>query len=143
LRWAGVPGLAATLAGAMFGLVGVGIMALVSRKMGSMSHCITYCPIGLTANLLGKINPFRIGIRNTCTDCGACRFACRYDALNKEDISLRRPGLTCTLCGDCITRCHENSIHYTFPGLSPDTARKVFLVLAISLHAVFLGVARL
>jgi polyferredoxin len=143
LRMAGVPGLAATLAGAMFGLVGVGIMVLVSRKLGSMSHCVVYCPIGLAANLLGKLNPFRIRISNTCTDCGACRLACRYDALNKEDIEKRRPGLTCTLCGDCITRCHEDSIHYKFPGLSPGAARIVFIVTAISLHAVFLGVARL
>lgn len=143
LRLAGVPGLAATLAGAMCGLAGVGIMVLVSRKMGSMTHCISYCPIGLAANVLGKLNPFRIKISQTCTDCGACRLACRYDALNKQDISNRKPGLTCTLCGDCITRCHEKSIHYSFPGLSPASARILFIVIAVSLHAVFLGVARL
>lgn len=132
-----------TWAGAIFGLAGLGIMIFISRKRGSMTHCVVYCPIGLAANLLGKLNPFRIKINDTCTDCGACRLACRYDALNKENIEARRPGITCTLCGDCITRCHENSIHYSFPGLSPGTARIVFIVMAVSLHAVFLAVARL
>jgi len=143
LRWWDVSGIAATLTGATFGLMGVGIMALVSRKRGSMVHCISYCPIGLAANVLGKLNPFRLRITNSCTDCGACGYACRYDALSKEDIKNRKPGLTCTLCGDCISRCNDKSIHYSFPGLKPQTARALFIVTAVALHAVFLGVARL
>lgn len=58
-------------------------------------------------------------------------------------ITNRKPGLTCTLCGDCITRCKENSLKYNFLGMNSEIARYFFLVLAISLHAVFLGVARL
>jgi polyferredoxin len=143
LKLAGVPGLTATITGALFGLIGVGIMVFISRKKGLMVHCISYCPIGLMANLMGKINPFRIKITNTCTDCNACRTTCNYDALTISDIKNRKAGLTCTLCGDCITKCHAKSIQYKFLGLNPDTARVVFLVIAVSLHAVFLGVARL
>jgi len=143
LRTLGVPGIVATLSAAFFGVLGVGIMVVFSRKAGVMTHCVTYCPIGLAANWLGRINPFRVRITDTCTECGACKLACRYEALKDTDIKNRKPGLTCTLCGDCITRCKENSLRYKFLGTSHETARYIFMVLVISLHAVFLGVARL
>lgn len=143
LRIAGAPGITAVWMAAVFGLVGVGIMIVVSRKKGVMTHCITYCPVGLAANWMGRLNPFRIRIDYSCTECGACKPACRYDALTDADIKNREPGLTCTLCGDCITRCKEESLQYRFLGMNPQTARFFFIVLVVSLHAVFLGVARL
>jgi polyferredoxin len=144
LRLLGVASTAATAAGLTVGLIGVGIMVLVSRRMGTMVHCAMYCPIGLVANLLGKLAPFRLRIsQDTCTDCGACTIKCRYGALRPEHIEARRPGLSCTLCGDCISACRGKSIEYRLLGLSPRVARTVFLVMVVSLHAVFLGVARI
>jgi polyferredoxin len=143
LRWFGVNGTVATLLGLAFGVVGVGVMVVASRRVGVMVHCTMYCPIGLAADVLGKLSPFRLRITDGCTDCGACTLKCRYDALRPEDIDARRPGLTCTLCGDCLSSCKGRSIEYRFGGLAPRTARIVFLVLVVSLHAVFLGVARI
>jgi NAD-dependent dihydropyrimidine dehydrogenase PreA subunit len=143
LRVFGAPGLLAVIVAAAFGLAGVAIMVLFSRKSGTMTHCITYCPIGLVANWLGRISPFRLRITDNCTECGACRLACRYEALTSADIEKRKPGLTCTLCGDCITRCKENALEYKFLKMKPTTARYFFIVTAASLHAIFLGAARL
>jgi polyferredoxin len=144
LRALGVSGSTATLLGAGFGLLGVGIMLAVSRQMGTMVHCAVYCPIGLVANVLGRISPFRLRIANTgCSECTACALECRYGALRPEDIEARRPGLSCTLCGDCVTSCRGGFIRYAFLGLRPETARTLFLVMVVSVHAVFLGVARI
>jgi polyferredoxin len=143
LRQLGVSSLIATWLGLAFGLVGVGVIVAVSRRFGAMVHCTMYCPVGLAADVLGKLSPFRLRITDGCTDCGACSFKCRYDALRPEDIRARLPGLTCTLCGDCLSSCKGKSIEYRFAGLSSHTARTVFLVLVVSLHAVFLGVARI
>ncbi len=143
LRLLGVNGTVATGLGALFGLMGVGIMLFVSRKNGVMTHCVTYCPMGLAANLLGKISPFRVRISNSCTDCGACTSACRYDALAETDIAKRKPGFTCTLCGDCTHTCPHASIDYRFFTLSPKAARALFYVMVVSFHAVCLGVARI
>jgi polyferredoxin len=144
LRVAGVPGITATLLGLAVGLIGVGIMVTTSRRTGSMIHCTMYCPVGLAADVLGKLSPFRLRLReDSCTDCGACAITCRYGALRPEDIARRRPGLTCTLCGDCLPACRSNAIEYRCPGLSPPIARAAFLLLVVSLHAVFLGVARI
>ncbi len=143
LRGLGASGIAAAALALLFGLSGVLVMILVSRRMGAMVHCTVVCPMGLIANLIGKLSPFRIRIQEGCTDCGACTTACRYDALNAEHITRRKPGLYCTLCGDCLNRCKEGQIEYRFPGLRGSDARSLFLALTISLHAVFLGVAML
>jgi ferredoxin len=127
----------------IFGIVGVGIMVSLSTRWGMMVHCTTYCPMGIISNLIGKINPWRLRINDHCTQCGACTRVCRYDALSLENIEQKKPGITCTLCGDCIASCKDRSITYHFPGLTPLAAHKAFLVMCITLHAVFLGVARM
>ncbi len=149
-RRLGVPGTVAALWAAAFGLVGVLIMPTFSRRRGMMVHCTAYCPIGLVGNLLGKLSPFRMRMDVGCdrfSRCGACARACRYGALAERDVARGRPGLTCTLCGDCVGVCPRNnpSTHmgYRLFRLSPETSRRVFLAIVISLHAVFLGVARI
>ncbi len=139
----GVPVFPAVLMGAFFGLTGVAVMIFWSRKTGRMAHCTIYCPIGLLADILGKISPFRLQIGKECTECIKCSDPCRYDALREKNIRERKPGITCTLCGDCLSTCPQNTIHYTFFNLSPEKARALFLVFILSLHSIFLGVARI
>jgi polyferredoxin len=144
LRIMQVPALTATLIGGGFGVVGLGIILLVSCKQGRMVHCIAYCPIGTLVNLTRYVNPFRMYIdHNSCTDCLACTRYCRYDALNRKDILARKPGLTCTLCGDCLSSCHAGSIKYRFLGLPPEAARNLYLVVTITLHASTMALARM
>lgn len=142
LRLAGAQPTAAILLGGVFGLVGVAIMLWWSRRTGQMTHCIAWCPIGALATWFGRLSPFRLRIGAACNDCGACTTFCRYDALTEHDIAQRRPGATCTLCGDCIRSCKDRVIEYRLPGLSADPSRLTFLVLVVSLHAVFMGLAR-
>ena len=141
LNRAGIPGTTATLLGGAFGIGGVFVMTLLSRRTGAMIHCIAYCPLGALATLAGKVSPFRMRIDSTCDRCGACTPACRYGALSEPQVARGRPGPSCTLCGDCVRRCKHGSVQYRLPGLRPETARTVFLVIVVSLHAVFLGVA--
>lgn len=143
LKWLGASMMLATLLGAIFGLVGVGMMIFWSRIKGVMTHCLTYCPIGFLATFLGKISPFRIRIKDGCTKCRACTSVCRYDALQLEDIIRQRPANSCTLCGDCIGSCKGKFLEYRFFHLAPEIARAIFLVIAVVLHAVFMGVARI
>ncbi len=143
LRAVGASFTVAAAAAIGFGLVGVAIMLFWSRSVGVMTHCVVFCPIGLLANLLGKISPFRIRLMAGCTECGKCTKTCRYDALCKKDIEKRKPSITCTLCGDCLGACSDAQIEYRFGPLKGEQARRVFLVLVVSLHAVFMAVARI
>ncbi len=133
----------ATALGIAFGLIGIGFMVLWSRKKGVMTHCLIYCPIGILATWLGKLNPFRIGIKDGCSKCRACTSVCRYDALQWDDIVKQRPASSCTLCGDCIGSCKGRFLEYRFLNWNGDTVRMIFLVLIVVMHAVFLGVARI
>lgn len=143
LRALGVPGGTAVMVTAAYGLGGVAVMVLWSRRKGAMTHCVSYCPIGIVTTVLGRVNPFRLRIGTDCTSCGACSRPCRYDALKPEDIARRRPGSSCTLCGDCVGRCPDGQMRYWLPGVSPFAARAAFITLVVGLHTAFLGVARI
>ena len=143
LRLLKVDGIVAGVVAISFGVFGIGIMTLLSTRRGVMVHCTAFCPLGLAGNILGKISPFRLRIKSSCTKCGLCVPQCRYNALDMVKISKRRPGFSCTLCGDCLGACRDNAIAFTFLGLNERNARALFLTLTISLHAVFLGVARI
>ncbi len=151
LRLTGAPPLVAGAAALAFGLGGVVVMLLVSRRRGAMVHCLSYCPIGALATTLGRLSPFRVRIRGAgpageagCDRCMRCRLACRFDALGREDVARGRPDPTaCTLCGDCLASCPGGFLEYRFPGLRAERARALFLVLTVSLHAASLGLARI
>lgn len=140
----GVPGVYAAGAGLFFGISGTGLMLFWSRKKGVMTHCTTYCPIGLFAVILGKISPFRMMINDSCTDCMRCTTVCRYNALSKQDVRNRKPNINCTLCGDCVSVCdvEESAINYRYFKMKPETARKFYIVMAASLHTVFMAIGR-
>ena len=143
LRFAGAGGkLAAAVAGG-FGVLGLLAMAVLSPRRGVMVHCVSICPLGVASMLLGKISPFRVRISDACTECGRCTPVCRYHALSREDVRRRRPGANCSLCGDCLHACGERALVYRFARLGAETSRRLFLVLVVALHAVFLGVARI
>jgi len=143
LRFLQVPLKIATLLAIAFGLGGIAVIIFISRKKGYMAHCLLYCPIGTIVNYLKLLNPFRIYIDKDCTMCMKCTTVCKYDALNLIDLKNRKPGPTCTYCGDCISACKDNYIRYRFFNLQPETARKLYLFLTVSIHAVFLALARI
>ena len=143
LRWLNVPLLTSTLIAAAFGITGIGIMILISLKRKKMVHCVMYCPVGTIVNGLKYVNPFRMYIDQSCTLCMHCTKFCKYDALNPADIKNGKPSITCTLCGDCLAGCHHNSIKYKFFSANPERARKIYLLLTISLHAACIALARI
>ena len=139
----GVSNLVASLCGLSAGVIGLAIILFISRRKNKMFHCTLYCPIGTLTNYLRIVSPFRMTITDNCTTCMACTLQCRYDALNLENIKQRKPGMTCTFCGECLTACHQQAIRYHFFGLRPESARNLYLILTISLHACFLVLARI
>ncbi len=143
LRFLGISVTAAAVAALGFGSLGVLVMILVSRKLGTMFHCVVFCPIGLIANVLGKISPFRILFSKDCDGCGACAPSCRFGALEKAHIERRKVGVSCTLCGDCVGKCKTNQLVYSFGKFNSPAIRLIFLAIVVSLHAVCLGIARI
>jgi ferredoxin-type protein NapH len=143
LRWFHVPLRISTIVAVLFGIGGILVIMTFSRKKGKMIHCLTWCPIGTIVNYGKYINPFRMYIDSSCTLCMKCTNYCKYDALNPEDIKSGKPAVTCTYCGDCLSACHANSIKYKFFRMKPDNARRLYLFLTVSFHAIFLALGRI
>lgn len=127
----------------VFGILGVLIIIILSSIKGRMIHCIYWCPLGTILNYARVINPFRMYIDNNCSECMRCTKTCKYLALEKNDIEKRKPGFTCTMCGDCISSCHSGSIKYKLWNLQPERAHRIYVVLTIAVYIVFLNVARI
>ncbi|MDH5561030.1 MAG: hypothetical protein OEY59_09285, partial [Deltaproteobacteria bacterium] len=143
LRYLGVSSQTAGILAVVFAFVGIFVMFFFSRTTGAMVHCLTYCPIGILADFAGKISPFRLKIKDECSTCRLCTITCRYDALNIEDLERKKPGITCTLCGDCLSACKDSFITYSFFGFQHKIAYPLFIVTIVTFHACFLGLARL
>lgn len=143
LRLFSVNTLISTMVGILFGVGGLAVIILWSRRKGKMMHCILYCPIGTVVNYLKYVNPFRMYIDQSCSFCGSCSQVCRYDALTLNDLARKKPGITCTYCGDCLSACQISSLHYKVFGLNSELSRKIYLFLTISIHAIFLALARI
>jgi ferredoxin len=126
-----------------FGIGGIILMAYLSPRRGRMAHCTLWCPVGALVSGLKPVNPFRFYIDQNCDQCFRCTLKCPYDALRKENILAGKPGSTCTYCGDCISSCHTGSLRYKFFKMKPENARKLFLLLSISLHTLSLCLARI
>ncbi|HLP71973.1 MAG TPA: 4Fe-4S binding protein [Bacteroidales bacterium] len=143
LRWMKVTALTSTLVAVAFGLTGISVMIFFSYRKKKMVHCSLYCPIGTIVNVTKHVNPFRMYIDKSCTLCMNCTRFCKYDALDVASIKAGKPAIGCTLCGDCLAGCHHDSIKYKFLKLKPESARNLYLILTISLHATCLALARI
>jgi polyferredoxin len=142
LRLFRTPVIYAIISASALGIAGAFIIAFISTRKNKMIHCLTYCPVGTAVLYLKYLSPFRMLIDKQCNNCMKCSACCRYDALGTEEIKNLRPGISCTLCGDCVASCSKGAIRYGFFKLHPDKARNFYLVISISLHAAFLGLAR-
>mgnify|MGYP001295775115 CR=1 FL=1 len=143
LRFLRVDKLTSTWLAVSFGIAGLLVMILFSRKKGKMVHCLAWCPIGTIVSGLKHINPMRLVINDSCTSCMACTSYCKYDALKKEDIMKKKPALSCTLCGDCVNSCHAGSLQYKLFKLNPSVSRNIYLGITITLHAMTMVLARI
>lgn len=88
-------------------------------------HCMSYCPFGALASVLGKISFSKVKINeNKCTSCGICAKNCPVMAIDEEKIKTKDETnqnnklnyiyFTCTKCGKCIDNCPQKAIDFNF-----------------------------
>lgn len=130
-------------AGLSWGIAGIIIIAIISRNKGSMKHCLYWCPVGLIINLFSRLYPIRIRISDSCDECMKCSNRCRYEALGKTNIKNKKPAITCTNCGDCLSICKKQSLEYTAFGFSGEKVRQIWIIIIATIHCVFLTLARI
>ena len=142
LRALGVDTATAVAIAVAYGVFSLLIMALVSRKYRGMTHCLSFCPMGLVVSVLGRISPWRVRVNSSvCDNCGACEKICKYSAITSESRAVGKTLMRCSLCRDCITVCRNQALFIRCPGLSPRSAWVAFAGLTTVLHVIFLSVA--
>ncbi|MDI6740204.1 MAG: 4Fe-4S binding protein [Candidatus Edwardsbacteria bacterium] len=63
--------------------------------------CRYFCPLGGMLAFVSKFTPFRRRV-SACTNCAACRNACRMNAIKPDNSYLPDE---CALCLECVIRC--------------------------------------
>lgn len=126
-----------------FGAAGVAVILFLSRRFRSMVHCTAFCPMGLVANLLGRLSPWRIKVDTArCDNCGACEKICGYRAITPESRAKGGTLLQCSLCRDCTAVCRTHAITLQSVCLAKYLNQRVFVALLAVVHVVFLAIAR-
>lgn len=148
--FSGAPGLFTYVGGRQTGApdatTGPGLISLFCFLMtaahflrGGMHAGTVWC-VGLAVGLLGRLSPWRMRVRETCTGCMQ-RAACRDLAISRAGGACRI-SRRCSLGRDCISRCSRG-----VPGLgtagpfssAPSEREDLYLVTLISaMHAAFL-----
>lgn len=117
----------------------------MSAAGGVREYCSRFCPMGLAAGLLGRLSPWRMRVKETCTGCMQCAAACRDLAISREGGACRI-SRRCTLCRDCISRCSHGALGLgmggPFSSVPSARADMYFVTLVSVMHVVFLATAR-
>lgn len=126
-----------------WGFVALLVMIFLSPKKSSMMQCRYWCPTGLIVNITSQLYPIKMRINKNCDSCYRCTSSCKFGALTKKDIADQKPGFTCTNCGDCLSHCHVSALNYKLFRYEGESIRKLWIVLTVTLHVVFLALARI
>ena len=112
-------------------------LALCAARYGR-AYCNTICPVGTTLGLLSKFALYKVRFdKSKCRNCSLCERNCKASAINFREGTVDYS--RCVACGDCLTKCHFDALHYTRkqqrheePGV--DTSRRA-MVAATALAA--------
>ena len=143
LRLAGLPWPWALVLALALGLALLPCALWLSRKLGIPVYCCGICPLGMTANLLARLSPWRLRRNGHCTGCGACARVCRYGALRLDgDGRVAGPGWRCTLCRDCMSVCRHRALEIRCCGQGGAWVEQALLCSLSVLHTLFLFMGR-
>jgi len=79
--------------------------------------CRNLCPLGALLALFSRHRFLNRVVDESCTQCGLCTTSCRMNAVSED--ALAADAAECIVCGECVDRCPEHSIRYTFLSTAP------------------------
>lgn len=120
------------------------LMTAAHFLRGGMNAGVMLC-MGLAAGLPGRLSPWCMRVKETCTGCMQRAAACHDLAISREG-GVCRISRRCTLCRDCISRCSHGALGLgmagPFSSVPPVRADMYFVTLVCVMHVVFLATAR-
>jgi Pyruvate/2-oxoacid:ferredoxin oxidoreductase delta subunit len=99
---------------AVFVTLGVITLVVGPFVLGKRVFCGLICPFGAWQSFFGKVNPFRVTVREeACTKCRACAVACPTFSIEQAPSSIPKVLAYCNRCGECVDVCPTHAITYT------------------------------
>ena len=102
--------------------------------------CRALCPLGALYGLMARFSRLRRRPAALCPDCGECATLCKMAALSPEE-PLRHQTAECQLCLNCMARCPEDRVSFTWESKAPRAPldlgrRQMITALAVGVVAV-------
>lgn len=119
-----------TLGVAIVTIVALGFLAWRNGR----TYCNTICPVGTVLGFFSRFSLFRPVINTSkCNGCGLCARNCKSACINSKEHKIDYS--RCVACFDCIEKCHQGAISYSFrrtakgttKSTSTDDSRRKFL----------------
>ena len=99
---------------AYYGAVFIAIVFLGILALGALLPrywCRNVCPLGALLAAVSQWNLLKRRVSAACTRCGACRTACRMDAVGEDYVSAL--GGECVMCHTCSAACDAKAIAFS------------------------------
>lgn len=98
-----------TLGVAIVTIVALGFLAWRNGR----TYCNTICPVGTVLGFFSRFSLFRPVIDTSkCNGCGLCARNCKSACINSKEHNIDYS--RCVACFDCIGKCHQGAISYSF-----------------------------
>ncbi len=75
------------------------------------TYCNTVCPVGTILSFFSRFSLLRVQLdKDKCKNCSLCERKCKASAINIKTgiVDYSR----CVVCGDCLTECRHDALHY-------------------------------
>ncbi len=93
------------------------IIAILAWRNGR-TYCNTICPVGTVLSFFARFSLFKIRFTpEKCVACNRCAKNCKAAAIDVKNHSVDYS--RCVVCGNCIGKCHEHGLKYTFKRQNP------------------------
>lgn len=98
-------------------VLSVAIITLVAISVlawrGGRDYCNVICPVGTILGYLSKFSLLKVRIdTNKCVNCGLCGRSCKSKCIDVKAHAIDYS--RCVACMDCLGRCKESALAYTW-----------------------------
>jgi len=89
------------------------LLLIVLAWRNGRTYCNTVCPVGTVLGFISRFSLMRISINtDKCNQCKVCTRTCKASCI--DDKAHKIDYSRCVACMDCIGKCKQRAISYTF-----------------------------
>lgn len=89
------------------------VVAILAWRHGR-TYCNTICPVGTVLGFLSRFSLLKIYFdADKCKNCSKCTKSCKASCIDFKSHTVDNS--RCVVCGNCLSECHFDALHYGLP----------------------------